>query len=223
MKITLILAFFVAFFTSCAQLQNLSKEPTSYESDKQRVLTEKANDRDLNLPEGSTILEEGEGFTLRGALGLDSSESFIVNSMTFNVALDKVGFMPLLSVDSSSGVIVTDWYSLDDGKSRIKINIRIVDQEMTDASVVVSLFTQTLDGNRWIDQGINSEQSLKIKESILSCVDNSGAKKVNCITVGSKCIIGCLCQYRNVFIVYCICVATTAATYTKITKITFTL
>ena len=168
MKITLILAFFVAFFTSCAQLQNLSDEPTSYESDKQRVLTEKTNDRDINLPEGSTILEEGEGFTLRGALGLDSSESFIVNSMTFNVARDKVGFMPLLSVDSSSGVIVTDWYSLDDGKSRIKINIRVVDQEMTDASVVVSLFTQTLDGNRWIDQGINSEQSLKIKESILT-------------------------------------------------------
>ena len=67
-----------------------------------------------------------------------------------------------------SGIIVTDWYSLDDGESRIKINIRIVDQEMSDESVTVSLFTQTLDGDRWIDQGINSEQSLKIKESILT-------------------------------------------------------
>ena len=76
--------------------------------------------------------------------------------------------MPLLSVDSMSGVIVTDWYSLDDGQSRIKINIRIVDQEMNDESVVVSLFTQSLNEDRWIDQGINSEQSLKIKESILS-------------------------------------------------------
>ena len=84
------------------------------------------------------------------------------------MALDKVGFMPLISVDSMSGIIVTDWYSLDDGESRIKINIRIVDQEMSDESVTVSLFTQTLDGDRWIDQGINSEQSLKIKESILT-------------------------------------------------------
>jgi hypothetical protein len=33
---------------------------------------------------------------------------------------------------------------------------------------VVSLFSQSLDDDRWIDQGINSEQSLKIKESILS-------------------------------------------------------
>ena len=57
-------------------------------------------------------------------------ELMIVNSITFNVALDKIGFMPLISVDSMSGVIVTDWYSLDDGQSRIKINIRVVDQEM---------------------------------------------------------------------------------------------
>jgi hypothetical protein len=76
--------------------------------------------------------------------------------------------MPLTSVDSASGIIVTDWYSLDDGQSRIKLNIRVADQEMTDESVIVSLFTQTLDGDRWIDQGINSEQSLKIKESILT-------------------------------------------------------
>ena len=48
------------------------------------------------------------------------------------------------------------------------MNIRVVDQEMTDESVTVSLFTQYLDGDRWIDQGINSEQSLKIKQSILT-------------------------------------------------------
>ena len=44
------------------------------------------------------------------------------------------------------------------------MNIRVVDQEMTDESVTVSLFTQSLDGDRWIDQGINSEQSLKINK-----------------------------------------------------------
>ena len=39
---------------------------------------------------------------------------------------------------------------------------------MTNESLVVSLFTQSLDGNKWVDQGINPEQSFKIKESILS-------------------------------------------------------
>ena len=101
-------------------------------------------------------------------MGNGSGLDLGVDSLTFRVALDKISFMPLISVDSASGIIVTDWYSLDDGQSRIKINIRVIDQEMTDESVTVSLFTQSLDGDRWIDQGINSEQSLKIKQSILS-------------------------------------------------------
>ena len=167
MKNSLILSILLLFLISCAQIQSLQDGPESYDSQGEKILTEKAEDRGINLPEGSSIIEKsGEGFL--ESLGLSSSTNYQVNSITYSVALDKVGFMPLISVDSMSGIIVTDWYSLDDGKSRIKINIRIVDQEMSDESVTVSLFTQTLDGDRWIDQGINSEQSLKIKESILT-------------------------------------------------------
>ena len=167
MKKPLISLLLPLYFISCAQIQSLQDDPETYDSQGQRVLTEKAEDRDLRLPSGSTIIEKsGEGFL--ESLGLSSSTNYQVNSITFSVALDKVGFMPLISVDSMSGIIVTDWYSLDDGESRIKINIRIVDQELTNESITVSLFTQTLDGDRWIDQGINSEQSLKIKESILT-------------------------------------------------------
>ena len=168
MKIKLISIFLLIFLVSCAQIQSLQDEPKeTYKTEKQRATAEKMKKEDINLPPGSTLLDEGSGFTLRGALGIDPVDTYL-ESITFNVALDKISFMPLLSVDSMSGVIVTDWYSLDDGQSRIKINIRIVDQEMNDESVVVSLFTQSLNEDRWIDQGINSEQSLKIKESILS-------------------------------------------------------
>ena len=168
MKKSTISAFLLILFVSCAQIKSMQDEPETYDSEKQRVLTEKAQDRDLNLPTGSTLLDGDSGFTIRGALGLDSSADLQLKSITFNVALDKVSFMPLVSVDSMSGVIVTDWYSLDDGKSRIKINIRVVDQDMTDESILVSMFSQSLDNDRWVDQGINSEQSLKIKESILT-------------------------------------------------------
>ena len=168
MKIKLILTFLLISLVSCAQIKSLQDEPKeTYKTEKQRATAEKMKKEDINLPPGSTLLDEGAGFTLRGALGLGTGDTY-VESITFNVALDKISFMPLLSVDSMSGVIVTDWYSLDDGQSRIKINIRIVDQEMNDDSLVVSLFTQSLNEDRWIDQGINSEQSLKIKESILS-------------------------------------------------------
>ena len=168
MKITPISTFLLIFLVSCAQLQSLQDEPgATYETEKQRSTANKLEERDVNLPPGSTLLDTDSGFTLRGALGMEPVDTY-TKSITFDVALDKISFMPLLSVDSMSGVIVTDWYSIDDGQSRIKINIRIVNQEMTDESVMVSLFSQSLDGDRWVDQGINSEQSLKIKESILS-------------------------------------------------------
>ena len=168
MKIILISTFLIIFLVSCAQIQSLQDEPeVTYETEKQRSTARKLEQKDVNLPPGSTLLDPDAGFTLRGALGMDPIDTY-TKSITFDVALDKISFMPLLSVDSMSGVIVTDWYSIDDGQSRIKINIRIVDQEMNDQSVVVSLFSQSLDGDRWVDQGINSEQSLKIKESILS-------------------------------------------------------
>ena len=168
MKITLISTFLLIFLVSCAQIQSLQDEPeVTYKTEKQKNTARKIKKEDVNLPPGSTILDPNAGFTLRGALGIDPVDTY-TKSITFDVALDKISFMPLLSVDSMSGVIVTDWYSIDDGQSRIKINIRIVNQEMTDESVVVSLFSQSLDGDRWVDQGINSEQSLKIKESILS-------------------------------------------------------
>ncbi|MDC3086222.1 DUF3576 domain-containing protein [Pelagibacteraceae bacterium] len=168
MKIILISSFLLIFLVSCAQIQSLQDEPeVTYKTEKQRATAAKIKQKDVNLPPGSTLLDPDAGFTLRGALGIDPVDTY-TKSITFDVALDKISFMPLLSVDSMSGVIVTDWYSIDEGQSRIKINIRIVDQEMTDESVVVSLFSQSLDGDRWIDQGINSEQGLKIKESILS-------------------------------------------------------
>ena len=168
MRKLFILSILFLTFVACAQLQQMSDDPEEYASEKQRVMTKKVEKKDINLPEGSTILDQKSGFSLGEILGGDSSPYGGLDSITFKVALDKISLMPLLSVDSMSGVIVTDWYSLDDGQSRIKINIRVVDQEMTDDSLVVALFTQSLNEGQWIDQGINDTQSLKIKESILS-------------------------------------------------------
>ena len=168
MRKLFILSISILTFVACAQLQQLSDDPEEYATEKQRIMTKKVEERDINLPEGSTILDGESGFSLGDILGGGSSSDYGLDSITFKVALDKISFMPLLSVDSMSGVIVTDWYSLDDGQSRIKINIRVVDQEMTDNSLVVTLFSQSLNEGQWIDQGINDTQSLKIKESILS-------------------------------------------------------
>ena len=76
--------------------------------------------------------------------------------------------MPLLSVDANSGVIVTDWYSFDAGETRIKINIRVLNEELNDDSLNVNLFKQMYENNIWVDKGIDIDQAEKIKKSILS-------------------------------------------------------
>ena len=175
MKKYLISIFLITFLTSCAQIQGMTDKKEEYGTDneRERVMSKKIEDRDMKLPDGSTILDDETGFSIGGTIGGlfsngNSSSDLGADSLTFSVALDKVSFMPLLSVDTLSGVIITDWYSIDGGKSRIKINVRVVDQEMTNESLTVSLFTQTLDGGQWVDNGVNKEQSLRIKESILS-------------------------------------------------------
>ena len=88
-------------------------------------------------------------------------------SITFQTALDKISFMPLSSVDSMSGVIVTDWYNVEDNDIRIKLNVRILDQNMTNESLSVQMFKQSFDGQKWNDLGNDETQAQKIKDSIL--------------------------------------------------------
>ena len=171
MKKPIISGILLLYLISCAQIQSLQDEPENYDSQGQRVLTEKAKDRDLNLPSGSTIIEDS-GKGILESLGLSSNTNYQVNSITFSVALDKVAFMPLISVDSMSGIIVTDWYSFDGGQTRIKINIRVINEEMNDDSLAINLFKQNFEENVWVDKGMDITQANKIKTSILSSARN---------------------------------------------------
>ncbi len=159
--------FFLFFLISCAQLDG-----GELNKNRQDVMTEKVENKDINLPSGSTILEEDGGFTLEKLLsGITGSGSSSVNynasSLMFNVSLDKLSFMPLLSVDKNAGVIVTDWYGIGDSNDRIKINVRISGQELVSENITVTLFKQSYDGSKWVDKGQNVDQAVKIKKSIL--------------------------------------------------------
>ena len=75
--------------------------------------------------------------------------------------------MPLASVDSNSGIIITEWYNIKNDETRIKINIQVLNDEMTDNSITVQLFEQKFDGSKWVDQGNDTVTADKIKFSIL--------------------------------------------------------
>ena len=112
-----------------------------------------------------------EGYAGRSLKELILGESNTVVSMgdqiTFQVALDKLDFIPKVSVDSSSGVIITDWYDVNDS-DRIKIEVRVIDDNLTNESLQVKLFKQNFNGSRWVDSDGDINQAEKIKNSILN-------------------------------------------------------
>lgn len=167
------LLIFLSFFISCAQFTGSEiDQESSKKTEKQRSMEAKIEKNDYRLPSDSPLMRGEGGLSLQNMLGINPAENYSVNSILFSVALDKLDFMPLLSVDANSGVIVTDWYSFDEGQTRIKINIRVLNEEMSNESLNINLFTQVYENNIWVDKGIDKEQAEKIKKNILSTARN---------------------------------------------------
>jgi hypothetical protein len=149
-------------FQACSQLDITPNETTHEDIVKDNMRPGQAK--------WTSIFDDDRGISLRDMVLGDDAESLemTVDSLTFNVVLDKLSFMPLASVDSASGIVITDWYAVEENELRIKINVRLLDSELTDNSISVQMFTQRFDGSKWVDQGLDTEKANKIKESILS-------------------------------------------------------
>ena len=169
LKNLIFIQIIIFLLVACSQ-NEIAKSPQNTEkrSEKQKAMEQIVEKRGVNLPSDSTLIEDGGILSLENIFGFDPKDSYAINSILFSVALDKIDFMPLASVDANSGVIVTDWYSFDQGKTRIKINLRVINEEMQNESLTVSLFKQTFENNNWVDKGKDEQQAAKIKNSILS-------------------------------------------------------
>ncbi len=153
LAIFLFSSFFLMIFVSCSQIE-IERDTRTVGERKADI---RAEDRDADI-EGKLSLSEL--FGVETSIGFDSS-------VIYQVALDKVSFMPLSSVDSASGIIITDWYNIADNNLRLKINIRILDESLSDESLSVSIFKQSFDSQKWVDEGSDPDQASKIKRSIL--------------------------------------------------------
>ena len=98
----------------------------------------------------------------------DGSKAQFEENIIFNVALDKISFMPLQSSDKLSGVITTEWFQTpDDLDNRIKLVILVKSDVIEESSIDVKVFKEIFDGSKWNMSDQNSELALKIKKSIL--------------------------------------------------------
>ena len=89
-------------------------------------------------------LEEGKGFRLMGAIEKRKGGGdfeFASSNELWRASLDIIDFMPLASVNYSGGIIVTDWYSENQGIGEsIKISIRFLSNEIRADALDINVF-----------------------------------------------------------------------------------
>ena len=147
--------------SSCSYL------PTPTSSETARDQQRKAEDQ------GSFLTGKDESGIKLGDLlgGNQSGGSLPINALLWRAALDTVSVMPLDSVDTFGGAIITEWYAHpDDPTKRIKIAIFILDQELrADAVKVQTYLQQRPEGMfEWQDIGRDDGLSNRLEELILT-------------------------------------------------------
>lgn len=151
LKLTLI--FLIFTLTACESLDIVPHETDLY---KEKL------EADGKVPRSATPIKE----LFPEIFG--NSEANIKISITYAVALEKFSIMPIITADKSGGIITTDWYSTSaNTNERVKFNVIIKDNEMTDQSIVINMFKEKIDGGVWKTSTVNTETAEKIKQSIL--------------------------------------------------------
>lgn len=91
-----------------------------------------------------------------------------VNSYLWQASLETIAFMPMATVDSKGGVIVSDWYANPAiPNERVKVTIAILDTELRADAVRVSASRQQLTPTGWVEAPVRAGTVQKLEETIL--------------------------------------------------------
>ncbi len=113
----------------------------------------------------------GEGGLLSlGKKSDDSGEAGIgINSYLWRASLDTLSFMPLASADPFGGVIITDWYEDPAHRGeRFKVNVVILDRNLSANALKVSVFKQASGKGGWVDSTASEQVVSDIESKILT-------------------------------------------------------
>lgn len=105
----------------------------------------------------------------RADLAASQATTIGVNAYLWRASLETLAFMPMAQVDSSGGVIVTDWYSNPQAPGeRVKVTVYILDRELRADALRVSAVRQQGQGGNWIDAPVRAGTVQKLEETILA-------------------------------------------------------
>ena len=189
----ILVILFIFVLNSCGI--NTAKNPSeiSKQSQTQDAIIERSGtlfragsnkaSRDLQMKDAQNRLQSSGGLLGKksldlGSLKLDNQSSdqkiasigMLINPYLWRGSLETISFMPLVSADPFSGIIITDWYTGQNNlNERCKLNIFIKGIEFKTDNIQVSSFCQTLsENNNWIDQPPNIENNTKLENAILN-------------------------------------------------------
>ena len=92
-----------------------------------------------------------------------------VNSYLWRAAIDTLSFAPLISADSSGGVIVTDWYSRPNNPGeRVKLTVSILDRELRADALRVAASRQVNQNGAWVAAPVSAATVQKLEDIILT-------------------------------------------------------
>lgn len=137
--------------------------------------TEAEEPKDRDFGEGSLINNDGSrGINLSEILNPQAGSgtgALPINALLWRASLDTVAVMPLVSVDTFGGAILTDWYTHPQEPSkRIKLSVFIIDQELRADNIKVYVYVQSRSGGggAWSDQGRDEALAVRLEDLILT-------------------------------------------------------
>ena len=153
-KLFLHLILVILFLTSCGL----------YKKTDQRNVPSQAKDK------ARDNLETGKGVSINRLLNRGKSGEFTFSSSNpmWRASLEILDFLPLVTVDYSGGIIITDWYN-DSASSNesLKITVRFLATEIRANSVKVIVHSKNCSSN---NNCKITEIDSKIKEELASSI-----------------------------------------------------
>lgn len=92
-----------------------------------------------------------------------------VNPYLWRASLDTLGFLPIISADSTGGVILFDWKSFPESPDeRMKATVFILDTRLRADGVTVQVFRQERVNGEWRDAPVDPDTGPQIESQVLA-------------------------------------------------------
>ena len=113
-------------------------------------------------------IEEGRGVSLKDfAKGGKMGYEFASSNPMWRASLEILDFLPLVTVDYSGGIIITDWYNDSNSNDAIKVSVRFLSNEVRADSLKIVVHKKKCVNNKCSVAVIKSKIQEELRSSIL--------------------------------------------------------